>query len=139
MAQLIEMPKLSDTMTVGTVVKWHKNKGDSVSNGDILAEIETDTATTELEYYEDGIVLEIFVKAGLEVPIGSPLVVVGEAGEDISSLSEWCRLRLKSVPKKSVPAFNFDEKVRGCQEAMFPILLFGVIMVASFAKCTGDL
>ena len=86
MAQLIEMPKLSDTMTVGTVVKWHKNKGDSVSNGDILAEIETDKATMELENFEDGILLEIFVEAGLEAAIGSPLAVVGEAGEDVSSL-----------------------------------------------------
>ncbi|MFL2912840.1 MAG: dihydrolipoamide acetyltransferase family protein [Opitutales bacterium] len=80
------MPKLSDTMTVGTVVKWHKNKGDPVSNGDILAEIETDKATMELENFEDGILLEIFVEAGLEAAIGSPLAVVGEAGEDISSL-----------------------------------------------------
>ena len=86
MAQLIEMPKLSDTMTVGTVVKWHKNKGDPISNGDILAEIETDKATMELENFEDGILLEIFVEAGLEAAIGSPLAVVGEAGEDISSL-----------------------------------------------------
>lgn len=86
MAELIEMPKLSDTMTVGTVVKWHKNKGDPVSNGDILAEIETDKATMELENFEDGILLEIFVEAGLEAAIGSPLAVVGEAGEDISSL-----------------------------------------------------
>ena len=86
MAQLIEMPKLSDTMTVGTVVKWHKNKGDPVSNGDILAEIETDKATMELENFEDGILLEIFVEAGLEAAIGNPLAVVGEAGEDISSL-----------------------------------------------------
>ena len=58
MAQLIEMPKLSDTMTVGTVVKWHKSKGDPVSNGDILAEIETDKATMELENFEDGVILE---------------------------------------------------------------------------------
>tara|TARA_B100001093_G_scaffold261646_1_gene250076 strand:+ start:533 stop:1870 length:1338 start_codon:yes stop_codon:yes gene_type:complete len=86
MAQLIEMPKLSDTMTVGTVVKWHKNKGDPVANGDILAEIETDKATMDLESFEDGILLEIFVEAGLEAAIGSPLAVVGEAGEDISSL-----------------------------------------------------
>lgn len=86
MAQLIEMPKLSDTMTVGTVVKWHKSKGDPVSNGDILAEIETDKATMELENFEDGVILEIFVEAGLEAAIGSPLAVVGEAGEDISSL-----------------------------------------------------
>ena len=104
MAQLIEMPKLSDTMTVGTVVKWHKNKGDPVSNGDILAEIETDKATMELENFEDGILLEIFVEAGLEAAIGSPLAVVGEAGEDISSLIP------KDDPKPVASEESSDEK-----------------------------
>ena len=55
MTVTIEMPKLSDTMSVGTVVKWHKNIGDKVQNGDTLAEIETDKATMELENFEDGI------------------------------------------------------------------------------------
>ena len=86
MAQVIEMPKLSDTMAVGTVVKWHKTIGDEVSNGDILAEIETDKATMELENFEDGILLDIFIEEGKEAPIGSPLAVVGEKGEDITNL-----------------------------------------------------
>ncbi|MDG1138603.1 MAG: dihydrolipoamide acetyltransferase family protein [Opitutales bacterium] len=86
MAQVIEMPKLSDTMAVGTVVKWHKTKGDTVSNGDILAEIETDKATMELENFDEGILLDIIVGEGNEAPIGSPLAIVGNQGEDISSL-----------------------------------------------------
>ena len=60
MATIIEMPKLSDTMSVGTVVKWHKKKGDKISNGDVLAEIETDKATMELESFDDGTLLKIF-------------------------------------------------------------------------------
>ena len=86
MAQLIEMPKLSDTMSVGTVVAWHKKKGDLVVNGDILAEIETDKATMELENFDDGVLLDIFVEEGSEAAIGSPLAVVGEEGEEFSEL-----------------------------------------------------
>ena len=77
------MPKLSDTMTVGTLVKWHKKAGDLVKNGDILAEVETDKATMELENFDDGTLLETFVGEGDEVPIGSPLAAVGEPGEEV--------------------------------------------------------
>jgi len=86
MATIIEMPKLSDTMSVGTVVKWHKQVGDKVSNGDVLAEIETDKATMELENFEDGFLIKIFVKEGVEVAIGSALAAVGEEGEDIEDI-----------------------------------------------------
>jgi pyruvate dehydrogenase E2 component (dihydrolipoamide acetyltransferase) len=86
MSTIIEMPKLSDTMSVGTVVKWHKQVGDKVSNGDILAEIETDKATMELENFEDGYLLKIFVQEGIEVSIGSGLAVVGEEGEEVEDL-----------------------------------------------------
>jgi pyruvate dehydrogenase E2 component (dihydrolipoamide acetyltransferase) len=86
MSTIIEMPKLSDTMSVGTVVKWHKQVGDKVSNGDILAEIETDKATMELENFDDGVLLKIFVQEGIEVSIGSSLAVVGEEGEVVEDL-----------------------------------------------------
>ena len=82
------MPKLSDTMSVGTVVKWHKSVGDQVANGDTLAEIETDKATMELENFDEGVLLKIFVSEGSEVPIGSPLAVVGAKGEEIPEISE---------------------------------------------------
>jgi pyruvate dehydrogenase E2 component (dihydrolipoamide acetyltransferase) len=85
MAIIIEMPKLSDTMSVGTLVKWHKKAGDLVKNGDILAEVETDKATMELENFDDGTLLEIFVGEGDEVPIGSPLAAVGEPGEEVNA------------------------------------------------------
>ena len=83
MSIVIEMPKLSDTMSVGTVVKWHKSVGDQVANGDTLAEIETDKATMELENFDDGILLKILVSEGEEAPIGSPLAVVGEEDENV--------------------------------------------------------
>jgi pyruvate dehydrogenase E2 component (dihydrolipoamide acetyltransferase) len=85
MAQIIDMPKLSDTMTVGTLVKWLKQEGDAVKSGDMLAEIETDKATMELESFFDGTLLRLFVKAGAQVPIGAPLCAVGEKGEKVEA------------------------------------------------------
>jgi pyruvate dehydrogenase E2 component (dihydrolipoamide acetyltransferase) len=83
MANIIEMPKLSDTMTVGTLVKWLKKEGDAVKSGDMLAEVETDKATMELESFFDGTLLKIFTAAGGQVPIGAPLCAVGKPGETV--------------------------------------------------------
>jgi pyruvate dehydrogenase E2 component (dihydrolipoamide acetyltransferase) len=77
MAINIEMPKLSDTMTEGTVIKWHKQVGDSVEVGDLLAEIETDKATMEMEAFDDGTITEILVKAGEKAVIGGTLAILG--------------------------------------------------------------
>jgi pyruvate dehydrogenase E2 component (dihydrolipoamide acetyltransferase) len=77
----IEMPKLSDTMTEGTVVKWHKQVGDQVEIGDVLAEIETDKATMEMEAFDDGVLTEILVNVGEKAPIGGVLAVLnGDSG-----------------------------------------------------------
>lgn len=76
MAINIEMPKLSDTMTEGTVIKWHKQVGDSVEIGDVLAEIETDKATMEMEAFDDGTITEILVPAGEKAVIGGVLAVL---------------------------------------------------------------
>jgi pyruvate dehydrogenase E2 component (dihydrolipoamide acetyltransferase) len=81
MAQVISMPKLSDTMTVGTLVKWLKKEGDTVKFGDLLAEIETDKATMEFESFGDGVILKLYAPAGSQVAIGDPLLAVGAAGE----------------------------------------------------------
>jgi len=81
MAQVITMPKLSDTMTVGTLVKWLKKEGDAVKFGDLLAEIETDKATMEFESFADGTILKIYASAGSQVAIGAPLCAVGAPGE----------------------------------------------------------
>src|ERR1700722_12468590 len=81
MANIIEMPKLSDTMTVGTLIKWLKKEGDAVKTGDMLAEVETDKATMELESFFDGTLLAVFVPAGSQVPLGAALCAVGKAGE----------------------------------------------------------
>ena len=81
MAEIIEMPKLSDTMTTGTLVKWLKQEGDAVASGDMIAEVETDKATMEVENFEDGVLLKHYVREGDAVAIGSPICAVGEKGE----------------------------------------------------------
>ena len=86
MAEVIKMPKLSDTMTEGVVAKWHKKVGDKVKNGELLADIETDKATMEFESFYDGVLLYIGVEAGKAVAIDSLLAIVGKEGEDIKSL-----------------------------------------------------
>jgi pyruvate dehydrogenase E2 component (dihydrolipoamide acetyltransferase) len=85
MAQIIEMPKLSDTMTVGTLVKWLKKEGDPVKSGMMLAEVETDKATMELECFFDGTLLKIFAPAGSQVAIGAALCAVGKPGETVNA------------------------------------------------------
>src|SRR5512138_3494444 len=77
----IIMPKLSDTMTEGLLGSWKKAVGDSISRGEIIAEVETDKATMGLEAFEDGVLLEQRVRAGESVPVGTVLGVMGQAGE----------------------------------------------------------
>ena len=83
----IEMPKLSDTMTEGTLIKWHKKVGDSVEIGEILAEIETDKATMEMEAFDDGVITEILIQEGDKAPIGGILAVLNGDSEAIHTLT----------------------------------------------------
>ncbi len=82
MAELVKMPKMSDTMTEGVLAKWHKKVGDKVKSGDVLAEIETDKATMDFESYQDGTLLYIGVEEGQAVPVDAIIAVLGAAGED---------------------------------------------------------
>ena len=86
MAEIIKMPKMSDTMTEGVIAAWLKKVGDSVKSGDILAEVETDKATMELENYDDGTLLYIGPKAGEAVAVDGVLAIVGKPGEDFAAL-----------------------------------------------------
>lgn len=85
MAEIVYMPKLSDTMTEGVVATWNKNVGDTVKAGEVLAEIETDKATMEFESFYDGVLLHIGVETGKAAPVNSVLAIIGQAGEDISA------------------------------------------------------
>jgi pyruvate dehydrogenase E2 component (dihydrolipoamide acetyltransferase) len=86
MAEIITMPRLSDTMTEGVVAQWLKKVGDKISEGDILAEIETDKATMEFESFSEGTLLYIGLKDGQSAPVDSLLAIIGEEGEDVDAI-----------------------------------------------------
>ncbi|MGZ3929797.1 MAG: pyruvate dehydrogenase complex dihydrolipoamide acetyltransferase [Bacteroidia bacterium] len=86
MAEVVRMPKLSDTMTEGVIAKWHKKVGDKVKSGDLLADIETDKATMEFESFQDGVLLHIGIPEKQPVPVDSLIAILGKEGEDISGL-----------------------------------------------------
>lgn len=112
MAEVVYMPKLSDTMTEGVVAEWHKKVGDTVKSGELLAEIETDKATMEFESFYDGVLLHIGVEKGKPAPVNALLAIIGEKGEDISGL-------LKDAPaaEASAPAQPEAEKQAPVAEA----------------------
>ncbi len=86
MAEIITMPRLSDTMEEGTVATWLKKVGDKIEEGDMIAEIETDKATMEFESFNEGVLLYIGVEEGGSAPVDSLLAIIGDAGEDVSAL-----------------------------------------------------
>lgn len=95
MAEIVNMPRLSDTMEEGVVAKWLKEKGDKVKEGDILAEIETDKATMEFESFYEGTLLHIGVEEGDGAPVDSLLAIIGEEGEDVEGLIKKQTLNLQ--------------------------------------------
>src|SRR6185295_5929257 len=97
MPSYIEMPKLSDTMTEGTLVKWRKKPGDKVEIGDIVAEVETDKAVMEMEAFDEGVFHEVIVKEGGKAQIGQKLAVLAKDGEKIKDSAT-------STPGKAPPA-----------------------------------
>ena len=88
MAETISMPKLGFDMAEGTLVRWVKNEGENVSKGDVLAEIETDKATVEVESSASGVVKKLLVEAGSVVPIGDPIAIIGSADEKVDEVPE---------------------------------------------------
>ncbi|MCB0754495.1 MAG: pyruvate dehydrogenase complex dihydrolipoamide acetyltransferase [Flavobacteriales bacterium] len=114
MAEVIRMPKLSDTMTEGVVADWHKKVGDEVASGELLAEIESDKATMEFESFYDGVLLHIGVEKGKAAPVDSILAIIGEKGEDVSSILEAEKSKAadskKDEPKEEPKADKVEEK-----------------------------
>ena len=106
MATVITMPRLSDTMTEGTVANWLKKVGDTIKEGDILAEIETDKATMEFESFNSGVLLHIGIEAGQSAPVDSLLAIIGKEGEDISGLLSGATpaLAVQAAPVAEAPA-----------------------------------
>jgi pyruvate dehydrogenase E2 component (dihydrolipoamide acetyltransferase) len=104
MAEVILMPRLSDTMTEGVIAAWHKKVGDSVKKGDLLAEVETDKATMDLESYKDGTLLFVGTDKGGKVQVNELLAIIGAPGEDISSLVKGGGAAVPAADQKSAPA-----------------------------------
>ena len=102
MAEVIRMPKMSDTMTEGVIVSWLKQVGDDIKPGDILAEVETDKATMELENYVKGTLLHIGIPAGGSVPVDALIAIVGQKGDDITAL-------LSGASASAAPAAKAEE------------------------------
>src|SRR5204863_242465 len=86
MAEVVRMPKLSDTMTDGVIAKWHKKVGDKVKSGELLADIETDKATMEFECFQDGVLIYQGIEEGKGAPVDSILAILGKGGEDIKAI-----------------------------------------------------
>ncbi len=97
------MPKLSDTMTEGVVADWNKKVGDEVSNGELLAEIETDKATMEFESFYDGVLLHIGVEKGGAAPVNALLAIIGEKGEDVTKLIEEAKPKEETQKEVVIP------------------------------------
>ena len=108
MAEIVRMPKLSDTMTEGVIAKWHKKVGDKVKSGELLADIETDKATMEFESFQDGILLHIGIPEKQSVPVDSIIAILGKEGEDIKAILAEANSGTKTAPvvskTESVPA-----------------------------------
>lgn len=104
MAEVVRMPKMSDTMTEGVVAKWHKKVGDKVKSGDLVAEIETDKATMEFESYQSGTLLYIGVPEGKAAPVDGILAILGNAGEDYKALLEDEQKKSVAAPAKTETA-----------------------------------
>lgn len=107
MATKMLMPKLSDTMEEGIILKWRKKEGESIKSGDILADIQSDKADMEQEAYDSGVILKLFAKEGEGVKVGAPLAIIGKAGEDIAKLlaeTSPASAKTESVPVVASPS-----------------------------------
>jgi pyruvate dehydrogenase E2 component (dihydrolipoamide acetyltransferase) len=127
MAEVIKMPRLSDTMEEGVVATWLKKVGDKVSEGEILAEIETDKATMEFESFYDGILLHIEIEEGVPASVDSLLCIIGEEGEDISQFLIPVNESVKTTSNHNqldlVDQINEQENIGDADNTLTPLTL----------------
>ncbi len=118
----IEMPKLSDTMTEGTLIKWHKKLGDTVSIGDVLAEVETDKATMEMEAFDEGVITEILIQEGEKAPIGGVLAVLdGDSGSPAPAAKTPAKAPAPAAPQASPQAAPAPQASHGGRVKASPL------------------
>ncbi|MFZ9028873.1 MAG: biotin/lipoyl-containing protein, partial [Crocinitomicaceae bacterium] len=134
MAEIVYMPKLSDTMTEGVVAEWHKKVGDEISSGELLAEIETDKATMEFESFYDGVLLHIGVDKGQTAPVNAVLAIIGEKGEDVKALLANAEAPAQEEEKEITP-----EPVKETVPAPTPVVASAPVPApAPVAASTAD-
>ncbi|NVK48351.1 MAG: pyruvate dehydrogenase complex dihydrolipoamide acetyltransferase [Cyclobacteriaceae bacterium] len=117
-ATVITMPKMSDTMQEGTIASWLKKVGDDIKSGEIIAEVETDKATMELESYEDGTLLYIGVEAGNSVPVDGVIAVIGEKGADFQTLLKAHEQETTGAPAEEATPAKAETKPEPKQETV---------------------
>ena len=130
MAEVIRMPRMSDTMTEGVLVEWHKKVGDKVKPGDLLAEVETDKATMELESYNEGTILYLGVDKGKSVQVEGILAVIGKEGEDYKTALENTKIApvieqkatVAETPKAEIVQQQIVSLPAGAKEIRMPLL-----------------
>ena len=120
MAEIILMPRLSDTMTEGVIAAWHKKVGDTVKKGDLLAEVETDKATMELESYKDGTLLHVGGDKGSKLQVNDLLAIIGADGEDVSSLISGGGAAAAKSEKKEVKKESKKQETSGNEQPKEP-------------------
>ncbi len=135
-ATVIRMPKMSDTMTEGTIVAWHKKEGDTVKSGDVLAEVETDKATMDLEAYEEGTLLYIGVKEGESVAIDAVLAVIGEKGANFKVLLDGSSS--SAAAPADVPATGTETPAEPATSHQPPVTDDGRVKASPLAKAIAD-
>lgn len=149
MAEIITMPRLSDTMTEGKVSKWHKQIGDTVKEGDLLAEIETDKAVQDFESEIDGVLLYMGVPEGAAAPVDSILAIIGQQGEDISALINNNEITVETTSKEEYQKAELSTQNNATTSAEIPMGVEVVTMprlsdtmtegkVAKWHKNVGD-
>ncbi|MBT4237143.1 MAG: 2-oxo acid dehydrogenase subunit E2 [Cryomorphaceae bacterium] len=146
MAEVINMPRLSDTMEEGTLAKWFKKVGDTVKEGEILAEIETDKATMEFESFYDGVLLHIGIDEGSTAPVDSIIAIIGSKGEDISEIVNNDTPIVKEEPApivKEEPApIVKEEPAPVAKEQLKPVSIINIsndrILISPLAKKLAD-
>ena len=130
MAIVINMPRLSDTMEEGTVASWLKKVGDRVEEGDILAEIETDKATMEFESFNEGVLLYIGIQEGETTKVDELLAIIGEEGEDITSLLEQgAKIKPELVEEEALESTNENEDTNEAKQSVVADIPEGVVVV----------
>ena len=155
MGLIIELTQLSPTMSEGTFVKWTKKVGESVEPGVVIAEVETDKAVMEMEAYDEGILLVQFANEGDKMPVGAPVGIIGDAGEDVSALIEEAKIRLASSasgpkapaaeePKPAAPAPEKPKEEKAAAAAapapkpQVPARTGGRVLASPLAKKIAD-